>query len=79
MQIPTGWSIYKKVRLSIQNSEANFFTGKGILEGYCRQRAAPPAVLSINSLRGKGHGRQAKVGPKSPAVLTRSLTSWKIG
>jgi hypothetical protein len=60
MQIPTGWSIYKKVQLSIQNSEATAFTGKRNLKGNGRQRAAQPAVLPINSLRGKGHSRQAK-------------------
>ena len=27
---------------------------------------------------GGPHSRQAKVGPKSPAVHTRSLTSWNI-
>ncbi len=36
-------------------------------------------ALYTTGVRGIGHGRQAKVGPKSPAVLTRSLTSWNIG
>ncbi len=56
INIPTGWSIYKKVRLSIQNSAAAAFTGVRRMEGYCRQRAAPPAVLPINSLMGKKWG-----------------------
>jgi len=56
MKIPTVWSIYKKVRLSIQNSEATVFAGRRILEGYFRQRAAPSAVLPFNSLAGKGGG-----------------------
>jgi hypothetical protein len=56
MQIPTGWSIYKKVQLSIQNSEATAFTGKRNLKGNGRQRSAPPAVLPFNSLAGKREG-----------------------
>ena len=54
MKIPTVWSIYKNVRLSIQNSEGPAFTAMRILEEYFRQRAATSAVLPINSLRGKG-------------------------
>jgi hypothetical protein len=32
MKIPTVWSIYKNVRLSIQNSEATAFIAMDILE-----------------------------------------------
>jgi hypothetical protein len=51
MKIPTAWSIYKKDRLSIQNSGATALAGEGILEGYLRQRAAPAAVLPFISRR----------------------------
>jgi hypothetical protein len=54
MKVPTAWSIYKKVRLSIQNSGATAFTGKGTLERNFRQPAAPERVLPFNSLRSKG-------------------------
>ena len=53
MKIPDASSIYKKVRLSIQNSGATALAGKGILEEYLWQQAAPAAVLPLNSLAGK--------------------------
>jgi len=67
MKIPTIWSIYKKVRLSIQNSGATALAGKGILEGYLRHRAAPAAVLPFNSLAGKG-GYERKHGMRGERI-----------